>query len=87
MTNRNTPSAARAIKSSFQFGKSLQCSSVLTSWKARWQGINKQKVDVLEYKMADVETNMDMMTSHNNTLGEELMKVNSVISNMGELSG
>jgi hypothetical protein len=44
----------------------------------RWLGI-KQKV---ESKMADVETNMDTMTSHDNTLGEELIKVNSVISNI-----
>jgi hypothetical protein len=52
----------------------------------RWQSIIGQRVNVLEYKIAEIETNMATMTEHDNTLGVELIKVNSVISNMGELS-
>jgi hypothetical protein len=54
---------------------------------ASWQSVIKQKVNVLEYKMTDVESNMATLRAHDNTLGTELIRVNSVINNMSELSG
>jgi hypothetical protein len=53
---------------------------------ARWQSVITQRVHVLEYKMDDIETNMATMRAHDDTLGVELIKVNSVVSNMSELS-